>query len=108
MVDTPTGDESGTIDEDDIPYAVGFISEKFIEAENGRRESELRWQRAYKNYRGVVDGTTSYTSTEKSKVFVKITKVKVLAAYGQIADILFSNKKFPLFFVPRFWPILLT
>ena len=56
MVDTPTGDESGTIDEDDIPYAVGYISEKFIEAENGRRESELRWQRAYKNYRGVIDG----------------------------------------------------
>lgn len=96
MVDTLTGDESGTIDEDDIPYAVGFISEKFIEAENGRRESELRWQRAYKNYRGVVDGTTAYTSTEKSKVFIKITKVKVLAAYGQITDILFSNKKFPL------------
>jgi hypothetical protein len=96
LVDTLTGDESGTIDEDDIPYAVGFISEKFIEAENGRRESELRWQRAYKNYRGVVDGTTAYTSTEKSKVFIKITKVKVLAAYGQITDILFSNKKFPL------------
>tara|TARA_R110000744_G_scaffold153486_4_gene267878 strand:+ start:225 stop:2267 length:2043 start_codon:yes stop_codon:yes gene_type:complete len=96
LVDTPTGDESGTIDEDDIPYAVGYIAEKFIEAENGRRESELRWQRAYKNYRGVIDGTTSYTHTEKSKVFVKITKVKVLAAYGQISDILFSNKKFPL------------
>tara|TARA_R110000824_G_scaffold8414_1_gene38118 strand:- start:546 stop:2582 length:2037 start_codon:yes stop_codon:yes gene_type:complete len=96
LVDTPTGDESGTIDEDDIPYAVGFISEKFIEAENGRRESEQRWQRAYKNYRGVVDGSSAYTSTEKSKVFVKITKVKVLAAYGQITDILFSNKKFPL------------
>ena len=84
------------MDADDIPYTVGYIRNKFTEAENGRRESELRWQKAYKNYRGIIDGTTAYTATEKSKVFVKITKVKVLAAYGQIIDILFSNKKFPL------------
>jgi len=90
------GDGSGTMDADDIPYTVGYIRNKFTEAENGRRESELRWQKAYKNYRGIIDGTTAYTATEKSKVFVKITKVKVLAAYGQIIDILFSNKKFPL------------
>ena len=89
-------DVSGSIDSDDIPFAVGYIKGKFTEAENGRYESEMRWQHAYKNYRGVNDGTTAYTSSEKSKVFVKITKVKVLAAYGQIADILFSNKKFPL------------
>ena len=30
------------------------------------------------------------------KVFVRITKTKVLAAFGQIIDILFANKKFPL------------
>ena len=90
------GDGSGTMDVDDIPYTVGYVKGKFTEAENGRRESELRWQKAYKNYRGIIDGTTAYTATEKSKVFVKITKVKVLAAYGQIIDILFSNKKFPL------------
>ena len=89
-------DVSGSIDSDDIPFAVGYIKGKFTEAENGRYESEMRWQHAYKNYRGVNDGTTAYTSSEKSKVFVKITKVKVLAAYGQISDIMFSNKKFPL------------
>ena len=42
------------------------------------------------------DSSTQYTSTEKSKVFIKITKTKVLAAYGQIVDILFANKKFPI------------
>jgi hypothetical protein len=29
-------------------------------------------------------------------VFIKITKTKVLAAYGQIIDVLFANKKFPI------------
>lgn len=29
-------------------------------------------------------------------MFIKITKTKVLAAYGQIIDVLFANKKFPI------------
>ena len=33
---------------------------------------------------------------EKSRVFVKVTKTKVLAAYGQITDVLFSANKFPI------------
>ena len=65
-------------------------------AEDGRQTHEQRWLKAYKNFRGIYDSTTQYTSTEKSKVFIKITKTKVLAAYGQIVDILFANKKFPI------------
>jgi hypothetical protein len=37
-----------------------------------------------------------FTDTEKSRVFVKVTKTKTLAAYGQIVDVLFGNNKFPL------------
>ena len=75
---------------------VGLIQERMRSAEDGRQSHEERWLKAYKNFRGVYDSTTQYTSTEKSKVFIKITKTKVLAAYGQIVDILFANKKFPL------------
>jgi len=80
----------------DAPGLVGYIQEKQREAEDGRQVHEERWLRAYKNFRGIYDSTTQYTTTEKSKVFIKITKTKVLAAYGQIVDILFANKKFPL------------
>ena len=48
--------------------------------------------RVYKNYRG--SENEEYRSSERSKVFVKVTKVKVLVAYGQIIDILFANKRF--------------
>ena len=75
---------------------VGYIKEKQREAEDGRQVHEERWIQAYKNFRGIYDSTTQYTSTEKSKVFIKITKTKVLAAFGQIVDILFANKKFPI------------
>ena len=75
---------------------VGLIQERMRSAEDGRQTHEERWLKAYKNFRGIYDTTSQYTSTEKSKVFIKITKTKVLAAYGQIVDILFANKKFPI------------
>ena len=75
---------------------IGLITGRMRAAEDSRQTHEARWLKAYKNFRGVYDSTTQYTSTEKSKVFIKITKTKVLAAYGQIVDILFANKKFPI------------
>ena len=82
--------------EDQMPGLAGHIQSKFEDAENGRRGHEQRWLQAYKNFRGIYDSSTQYRDTERSKVFIKITKTKVLAAYGQIIDILFSNKKFPI------------
>ncbi len=89
-------DVSGELNPDSAPGLVSVIKERQKEAEDGRQVHEERWLKAYKNFRGVYDSTTQYTSTEKSKVFIKITKTKVLAAYGQIVDILFANKKFPI------------
>ena len=41
-----------------------------------------------------------FRDNEKSRVFVKITKTKVLASFGQIIEVLFSQGKFPLGFSP--------
>jgi len=79
-----------------MPGLAGHIKAKFDDAENGRRTFEQRWLQAYKNFRGIYDSTTQYRDSERSKVFIKITKTKVLSAYGQIIDILFANKKFPI------------
>ena len=83
-----------------MPGLAGYIKNKFEDSENGRRSYELRWLQAFKNYRGIYDSTTQYRDSERSRVFIKITKTKVLAAYGQIIDILFSNKKFPIVVEP--------
>ena len=79
-----------------MPGLAGHIQSKFQDSENGRRTFEARWLQAYKNFRGIYDSSTQYRESERSKVFIKITKTKVLAAYGQIIDILFANKKFPI------------
>ena len=84
------------VEAEELPGLVGFIKSKFLDAETGRLSDERRWLSAYKNYRGITDTSSTYRSSEKSKVFVRITKVKVLAAFGQISDILFANNKFPI------------
>ena len=79
-----------------MPGLAGHIRSKFEDSENGRFAYEQRWIQAYKNFRGIYDSTTQYRDSERSKVFIKITKTKVLAAYGQIVDVLFGNNKFPI------------
>jgi len=86
--------------EEQMPGLAGYIRQKFEDSENGRYSHEQRWLQAYKNFRGIYDSTTQFRDSERSKVFIKITKTKVLAAYGQIVDILFANKKFPIVVEP--------
>jgi hypothetical protein len=83
---------------------VGFVSDRFKRAEDARKADETRWLRAYRNYRGIYSSDVKFTDTEKSRVFVKVTKTKTLAAYGQIVDVLFGNNKFPLTVNPSVLP----
>ncbi len=86
--------------EEQLPGLAAYVKRKFEDSENGRFSYEQRWLQSYKNFRGIYDSTTQYRDSERSKVFIKITKTKVLAAYGQIVDILFANKKFPMVVEP--------
>ena len=45
-----------------------------------------------------------FTEAEKSRVFVKTTKTKTLAAYSQIVDVLFAGNKFPISVEPTQLP----
>ena len=83
---------------------VSFVKQKFNRAETARQVDEERWIKAYRNYRGIYGSDVQFTSTEKSRIFVKVTKTKTLAAYGQIADVLFGGNKFPLSIDPTKLP----
>ena len=75
---------------------IPYIMERYRKSEDVRRQDEERWLRAYRNYRGIYGPDVQFTDAEKSRVFIKVTKTKTLAAYGQIVDVLFANNKFPL------------
>tara|TARA_Y100000114_G_scaffold82936_1_gene76633 strand:- start:219 stop:2300 length:2082 start_codon:yes stop_codon:yes gene_type:complete len=77
-------------------YLAGYVQKKFDDVESSRRDEEERWLDAYRQYRGLYGPETQFTSTEKSQVFIKVTKTKVLAAYGQITDVLFAGQRFPI------------
>ncbi len=83
---------------------VRFIYDKYNRAEDYRRTDEERWLRSYTNYRGVYSNDVKFTEAEKSRVFIKVTKTKTLAAYGQIVDVLFAGNKFPISVEPTVLP----
>ena len=83
---------------------VGLVKEHYSRASTYRETEERRWIQAYRNYRGLYGPDVQFTSTEKSRIFVKVTKTKVLAAYGQIVEVLFGNHKFPISVDPTTLP----
>ena len=87
-----------------VGTVIGFVEDKYSKAEKARYSDEQRWIKAYQNYRGIYGPDVQFTSTEKSRVFVKVTKTKVLAAYGQIVDVLFGSNKFPISINPTVLP----
>jgi len=91
--------ESGvqlTLEEDQQRNLIGTIKDRFAIAEDARQTDETRWLKAYENYRGLYAKNVKFRESEKSRVFVKITKTKVLAAFGQLVDVIFGTGKFPI------------
>jgi len=84
------------LEEDQQLNLVGIIQDRFSDSEAARMPHEHRWLTAYRNYRGLYDKNVKFRESEKSKVFVKITKTKVLASFGQLIDVVFGTGKFPI------------
>ena len=87
-----------------VANIIPFVMDRFNRSEDYRYQDEERWLRAYRNYRGLYGPDVQFTETEKSRVFIKVTKTKTLAAYGSIVDVLFANHKFPLSVEPTELP----
>ena len=96
-------DES-EVEDNNVSSIIPFIVERYNRAEDYRYQDESRWLRAYRNYRGLYSPDVQFTEAEKSRVFIKVTKTKTLAAYSQIVDVLFANNKFPLSIEPTELP----
>ena len=91
--------ETGSIlklEQDQQSNLVGIIKSRFAQAEDKRDMDERRWLRAYENYRGMYSNSVKFRESEKSRIFVKVTKTKVLAAFGQLVDVIFGTGKFPI------------
>tara|TARA_R100001369_G_scaffold91699_1_gene133743 strand:+ start:157 stop:2277 length:2121 start_codon:yes stop_codon:yes gene_type:complete len=100
-------DDVGSLDELDnstFSNLGSLIESRLRESEQSRLFDEKRWLRSYRNYRGIYGSDMAFRDSEKSRVFVKVTKTKVLAAYGQLIEVLFSQGKFPIGIFPTSVP----
>lgn len=80
-----------------------FVGTKYHEARDARSTTELVWADSFRAYRGILDADTQarvqqmrQKNPAASAIFVKITKTKVQAAYGQMLEVLFAGNKFPI------------
>ena len=92
------------VTDEEVVGIIPFIQERYDRAEDYRKNDEERWLRSYTNYRGIYGSDVQFTEAEKSRVFIKVTKTKTLAAYGQIVDVLFAGNKFPISVEPTVLP----
>tara|TARA_R110002124_G_scaffold91193_8_gene232279 strand:- start:10412 stop:12589 length:2178 start_codon:yes stop_codon:yes gene_type:complete len=92
-------DEQGlelTLEESLRNNLVALLVDRYQAAESARDLDESRWITSYQNYRGLYNKDVKFRESEKSRVFVKVTKTKVLAAFGQLVDVIFGANKFPI------------
>jgi len=96
--------EDSNVTDTEVKGIASHVMSQFKKSEDYRYDDESRWVRAYRNYRGIYGPDVQFTEAEKSRVFIKITKTKTLAAYGQIVDVLFAGNKFPISIEPTELP----
>lgn len=96
--------EDSNVTDTDVKGIANHVMSQFRKSEDYRYDDESRWVKAYRNYRGIYGPDVQFTEAEKSRVFIKITKTKTLAAYGQIVDVLFAGNKFPISIEPTELP----
>jgi hypothetical protein len=85
------------VSEENLKYSsfISYIMGKFDKDKQARYQDEQRWLQAYRNFRGIAGPDNQFTSTEKSRVFLRMTAMKVNAAYAQITEVLLSDR-FPI------------
>jgi hypothetical protein len=83
--------------DDDCAYtpadALGnLLLAEFTQAENARRDTEERWLRDLRQYRGIYDpDVLAAIGAARSKAFVRATRVKVKTVDARVADLLFPT-----------------
>ena len=96
--------EDSVVTDSSVNAIIPFVMDRYQRAEDYRNNDEERWLRSYRNYRGLYGSDVQFTEAEKSRVFIKVTKTKTLAAYGQMVDVLFAGHKFPISVEPTILP----
>ena len=89
-------DTESTSEDSSVSSIIPYVMDRYKRSEDFRNQDEQRWLRSYRNYRGQYGSDVQFTEAEKSRVFIKVTKTKVIAAFGQLVDVIFGTGQFPI------------
>jgi hypothetical protein len=87
-VDNPSGDQPS-----ELTTLGGRLHARFEEYKDARRETESNWLEDLRQYNGQYEPDVLARLNEsggRSRVFVGLTRTKVMAAYSRIVDLLFQ------------------
>lgn len=104
MKDSPEGGRTPQENGVKESSLLSYVSSKYQRSVMYRRPYEQLWLNSHRNYRGLYGPNVAFTATEKSKIFIRVTKTKVNAAFGQLMDVLFANNEFPIQVEPQRLP----
>lgn len=80
--------------EQELTSLGGRLSRTFQEYKDARKETENEWLKDLRQYNGIYEPSVLATLNDagaRSKVFVGLTRTKVMAAYSRIVDLLFQQ-----------------
>lgn len=104
LKDVPEGGRKAQENGIKEPTLISYVAQRWNRSVMYRRPYEQLWLENHRNYRGFYGSDTAFRAGEKSRIFVRVTKTKVNAAYGQLLDILFADNKFPIGVEPERLP----
>lgn len=93
LIDEPLEEGDGT-QEIEIESLGSRLSHVFTEYKDSRKETENEWLRDLRQFEGMYEPDVLARLNEsgaRSKVFVGLTRTKVMAAYSRIIDLLFQH-----------------
>lgn len=93
IVEEPVEDIDGTQDTE-IQSLGSRLSDVFSEYKDARKETENEWLKDLRQFQGMYEPEVLARLNEsgaRSKVFVGLTRTKVMAAYSRIVDLLFQH-----------------
>lgn len=93
LIDEPLEEGDGT-QEQEIESLGSRLSHVFTEYKDSRKETENEWLKDLRQFQGMYEPDVLARLNEsgsRSKVFVGLTRTKVMAAYSRIVDLLFQH-----------------
>jgi hypothetical protein len=93
LIEEPVEDIDGTQDTE-IQSLGSRLSDVFTEYKDARKETENEWLKDLRQFQGMYEPEVLARLNEsgaRSKVFVGLTRTKVMAAYSRIVDLLFQH-----------------